>query len=55
MPWYGWVVVVTLALNMLMVISNIGKPREPTTPEVAMWVVVIHGLLIWAVVALGSR
>ena len=54
MVWYAWVVVTTTILSTLLTIGNIGKPREPITPALAVAVVVANSLIVWAVVALAS-
>lgn len=55
MTWYAWVLVAAIGLNMLAAVARIGQPREPLTPAEAIWVLIINGLFIWAVVALAVR
>lgn len=54
MPWYAWVVVGLIAASSAATILNVNKPREPTSPGVALAVLVVNGLIVWAVVVLGS-
>lgn len=52
MSWQQWVLVAWLAWIPLLNIWLIGKPREPITPENALWIVVIYaGLLACAITA----
>lgn len=55
MIWYAWVLVGTIALSSLMVIASIGKPRKPQTPGGAVAVLIVNGLIVWAVVSLALR
>lgn len=36
--------IVWIALGMLAAIANIGKVRKPTTPEIAVWIVVLSAV-----------
>ena len=51
MDWQKWVLLGILALNTLVAIATVGKPRRPTTPGVAVAVLVLNSLLAWAVVS----
>jgi hypothetical protein len=54
MPWYAWVLVALLALEGLGKVARIGQPQEPITPGQAIAGLIGYGLMIWAVVALGT-
>lgn len=55
MPWYAWLVTALVGVSTLVTIGSVGKPRKPTTPGIAVAVVVVNGLFVWGVVALGTR
>lgn len=55
MPWYAWVLVAVFAINSLVVIAKIGKPRERLTSTDAIVILVCNGLMTWAVVALAMK
>jgi predicted phosphoribosyltransferase len=54
MVWYAWVMVVLFALNAVLTILMIGKPRQPVTPSLAVGAVVASALYIWAIVSLAT-
>lgn len=54
MPWFGWVVVGWLALNVVYQFYLVDRPRKPKTLAEAFEAMIELGLVIWAVVELGS-
>lgn len=54
MTWYAWLMVAVVVASALSVVAAIGKPRTPTTPGVAVAVLVIDGLVIWGILALAG-
>lgn len=53
MTWILWVVVAWLVISTVALVTQVGKPREPLTPEIAASSVVIHGLIISAIIFAG--
>jgi hypothetical protein len=54
MEWYAYAMVALIAISTLATILTIGKPKVPTTPGMAVAVLVTNGLLIWGILALAS-
>lgn len=54
MPWYGWAVVIWLALNIVYQFYLVDRSRKPKTLFEAIEAAVELSLVIWAVVELGS-
>lgn len=50
MTWPKIVILTFYAVSTLVTISQIGKPKKPTTPSVAAASMVIIGLIAWLVV-----
>lgn len=46
-----WVLVGWIALNLLLVIGSVGKPREPNSPAVAVLTVVVWSAIVAAILA----
>jgi putative copper export protein len=56
MTWYAYAAVAVIVLSTLLTINNVGKPRESTTtPEVALGVLLLNGLVILVIVLLAAR
>ena len=55
MNWYLWFLVAWFLLGAVMVVANVGKPRKPTTPDIAAIIVVIDALLIAGIFVFGAR
>ena len=45
-----WAFVAILIIGTLATIANIGKPKEPTTPEMAVALVLFNGVFIFALI-----
>lgn len=50
MTWQQWTVCALLAWGSLLTIANIGKPRKPIDPSLAVAVLILNGALIALVV-----
>jgi hypothetical protein len=48
--WQDIIVSVLLVWNMVLIVANIGKPREPITPKMAAATVVVDSVLILLVI-----
>lgn len=48
-----WFFVAWVFLTAVMTVASVGKPKKPTTPGVAAWVVVICALIIAAIFYFG--
>lgn len=46
MHWFDWLLVGVWVLSIISTIATIGKPRDPTTPAVAVGATIVHLLLI---------
>ena len=53
MHWMLWIVVGWLALNALVMVSNVGKPRAPIAPGQAAGSLVVVGAAIALIVVGG--
>jgi len=54
MPWYAWLMIGLQALNSVLYVAMIGKPRDPVTPGLAVGVMVGSALWIWGIVSLAT-
>ena len=50
MTWPKIVILAWIAWSALLVVSNVGKRREPATPSDAVASIILSGLLAWLVV-----
>lgn len=48
MTWIDYVLIGWIALGALLTVGQIGKPRKPTTPDIAVSVPVIDAAIIAA-------
>lgn len=53
MEWILWVVVGFIILGNLMVVGQIGKEGKPTTRQTAVISLILWGLVVWAIIAIG--
>ena len=44
---YSWLLAGAFALSALITVGMVGREREPTTPIVAMFTVLIDAVFIW--------
>lgn len=55
MRWEAIVLVSFMALNCVLAVASIGKPRKPTLePGVAAVMIVVAGLQAWLIIRLGT-
>ncbi len=54
MTWFGWTLVAFFGLTSLLTINGVGEARKPTTPGIATATVVLAGLIVWGVLAVGT-
>lgn len=53
MPGLLWFLVAFFFLNLVIAVTQVGKPRKPTTPGVGAGIVVIDSLIIAAIFYFG--
>lgn len=53
MTWFGVVYLVLSILGVLIKIGTIGKPRDPVDAEDALLAIVVTGLILWGLFAVG--
>lgn len=46
MTWFDYVLIALWIFSMLVSVATIGKPRTPTTPNVAAYIVALDFLLV---------
>lgn len=55
MTLFGWVYLVFTIIGSIIIIHEIGKPREPRTAVDASVTLLISGLLFWGLYVWGIR
>jgi hypothetical protein len=50
-----WSLIILLAVNALIAIAKVGKPRSPLTPGDAIGVVVVNALIVVAILSFWGR
>lgn len=54
MNWFGWFLVAYWAVNVLYVVSQVGKPSKPTSGGVAAFAVVLYAGFVVALLTVGT-
>lgn len=47
-----WTIITVLTIGTLLTIREVGKPRSPLTPDIALGVAIFNGLIIGAMITL---
>lgn len=54
MTWFGWLMVAWVTIGTLFTVGTIGEPRFPLTNDVAVIVCIINGLIVAAILMVGT-
>jgi putative copper export protein len=52
--WFGVLVLVRIAVVALLNVLTVGKPRKPLTPGDVAATLVLQGLIVWGILAVGT-